>query len=252
MVAEFRSTLDELAALSEDLLSALNAVLDHSEVFGAWTNSDDSVVFVIGNPFEYRPLVREHQPLIARARKLLTTWEALAEAAVRASAPSRLDAFRTHGEVLREVVEQQADAKASSSSTDGVRKLVAKALADQRDMLHDLPSAHGMGELLIVPDTNSAVYQPAFDEWSPSDDPWTLVLLPRVIGERDDLKRRDKAVAEAAASVIRRVEGYAERGDTFEGVPLRKGARFREVAIEADMNQAPRRSHRRRAAGVGA
>lgn len=239
MATQPRSTLDELAALSADLQSALDAVLDHSEVFRAWTNSEDSAVFIFGNPFEYRPLAREHQPLIARARKLLTTSETLSEAAVRASAPSRLDAFREHSEVLREVVEQQADAKASSSSADGVRKLVAKAIEDQRDMLHDLPSAHGTGELLMVPDTNSAVYQPAFEKWNPSDDPWTLVLVPQVIRELDELKVRDRPVAEAAASVIRRVEGYADRGDTFEGVPLRKGARFREVAIEADMEQAP-------------
>jgi len=203
MATERRSTLDELAALSDDLKTALDEVLGHSEVYERERGGPRGMVLVTPHPFRYRALAREHQPLLRKARALLERWEALAGAAVRAAAPSRLDSFHRHSNVLQLVVELQEGSRATSSTVGGVRDKVAEALTKQRDLLYNLPSAHGTQEVLLVPDTNSAVYQPAFDEWKPNDEPWTLVLVPQVIRELDKLKLRDKAVAEAAASVIR-------------------------------------------------
>src|SRR4051812_18812426 len=165
MIENTRSTLDELFALSGELHAALDAVLDQSEIDEAWRNTPGSGVVFVGNPYAWRAIARESQSLVGKARKLGGTWEALTEAAVRRSAPSRLKAFRDLGDVLREVVDQSSGDEASGSSVDSVRKLVADAIEAQRGMLADLPSAHGSAELVLVPDTNSVVYQPALEDW---------------------------------------------------------------------------------------
>jgi PIN domain len=238
-MAQPPSTLEELTSVAEELHATVDGLLERSEIYEAIVNTPASAVVVFGNPYAWRPLAREHQPLLARSHRVLETWETLGGAAVRSAAPSRLDAFRRHGEVLREVVEQQGGQRAPSSSIEGVSELVAQATEQQLEMLHDLPSAQGAGELLVIFDSNSVIFQPALEEWNPSQRPWTAVLVPQVIRELDELKMRDKPVAEAASSFIRRAEEYGRRGDTFEGVPLRQGARFREVPIEADMRHAP-------------
>ncbi|MDQ6807074.1 MAG: hypothetical protein M3065_19420 [Actinomycetota bacterium] len=238
-MTDARSTLDELTGLADEIASALSDVLDHSEIYEAIRNTPDSPAFIFGNPFAWRPVSREHQPLIGKARRLLETWEALTSVAVRSVAPSRLEAFRDHAEILREVVDQCAGDRVPSDSVVGVRNMLAQALQQQREMLADLPSAHGAAELLIVPDTNALVFQPALEEWRPTDGKWTVVLVPQVIRELDELKLRDKPVSEAANSFIRRLDEYGRRGDTFEGISVRPGVRLREVPIEADMTQAP-------------
>lgn len=233
------TALEELTALAAQLESALSDVLDHSEIYEAIRNTPDDPVVFIGNPYAWRAFPRKHQPIFGAARQVLGAWEALAGAAVRGAAPNRLDAFTKHGEILREAVDQEDGRAAPNGTIVGVRNQVAKALKQQREMLAELPSAHGPSALLVVPDTNSIIFQPALDEWKPSEDDWTAVLVPQVIRELDELKQRDKPVAAAAQSFIRRLDEYGRRGDTFEGVAVSPGLRLREVPIEADMATAP-------------
>jgi hypothetical protein len=233
------STLEELSALAGELDTALSAVLDHSGINHRPAFSPNSPAIWVGNPFTWSGLSSDHQRLSKRARELLDVWEALAEAAVRAAAPARLESFREFGELMRAIVDQSAGDGAPAGDIVGIRNQLVKVRQHQLNLLTALPSAHGAPELLVVPDSNALVYQPAVEDWNPTDGDWTLVVVPQVIRELDELKLRPGDLGEAAGSFIRRLDGYGERGDTFTGVPLRPRARVRELPIEADMARAP-------------
>lgn len=61
-----------------------------------------------------------------------------------------------------------------------------------------------------------------------------MVLVPQVLAELDE-KKRDPRVAEAADKVIRQLDEFGRRGDTFAGVPLAGRLRLREMAVGPDM-----------------
>jgi hypothetical protein len=237
MPSSQRSTLDELRSLAEQLRVALDAVLEHADISVFRNTPGSGIVYVPMHPYTWRPLAREHQPLLGAARRLFDDWASLAERAIRHAAPSRLGAFQEHSEAMRLIVEQSDASPAPANAVVGARNLVAKDLESQLEMLADLPSAHGNGGTLLVPDTNAIIYQPALEDWMAEIGEWTAVLVPQVVRELDQLKIRDGGVAEAAQSFIRRLKEYGRRGDTFAGVQLRRGVRLRVTAIDPDMRE---------------
>jgi hypothetical protein len=96
MAASPRSTLDELLALADELGEALAALLDVSGIREEDLNPPGSSIMVVGIPWFWEPLTREHQPLVAAAQRLLDLWEELTVRAVAAGAPSRVERFREH------------------------------------------------------------------------------------------------------------------------------------------------------------
>jgi predicted ribonuclease YlaK len=73
-------------------------------------------------------------------------------------------------------------------------------------------------------------------DWKLDHGAWTVVLVPQVLAELDE-KKRDPRVAQAADKVIRQLDGFDRRGDTFTGVPLAGRLRVREVAVGPDMER---------------
>lgn len=141
--------------------------------------------------------------------------------------------------MLDRVVQQPSGSLGAPGSTiEAIRTRVDEALAEQLDVLKDLPSAQDEGEKLLVPDTNALLYKPAIENWQLGGEAWTIVLVPQVVRELD-AKKLHPRLRDKAESVIRRLKEYGRRGDTFEGVPVAGQLRLREVAVDADMDAAP-------------
>lgn len=109
-------------------------------------------------------------------------------------------------------------------------------IEEYRSTIHRLPSAYGKGERLLVVDTSALLDRPDLQNWKLDGGRWTVVFLPQVHSELDDRKRDDRT-RDAAQKVIRQVEDFDRRGDTFEGVPLAGCLAVREVAISPDMHE---------------
>jgi hypothetical protein len=234
------STLDELQDLSGELLAALARVLDRSSIVKYPAEPDSTVAILRATPFHWMELPREAQRDVGKARQLIDKWEELAGRAIAASAPNRRGAFDQHSTIMRDIVDQEDGAGAPGSSIGEMRERLGDAVKAQVELVLNLPSAQAQGDgyLLVVPDTNALIWQPAFEKWKMPDGT-TIVVVPQVIRELDERKLRGDGAGAAASSVIRRLKEYGRRGDTSEGVKLRPGVKLREVAFYADMSRAP-------------
>jgi PIN domain-containing protein len=232
-------TLGELFTLASELEAALNALLDHSSIRYSDINSGSSDVFVVGwNPHRWNALAGPGQYALGEARRLAEMWKEHAGKAIDVGAPERAREFEQRGASVGRVlrISDGASDGAPASTIDGVRGAVSRALSQQRELLADLPTAHGTGGRLFVPDTNSLIYQPAIEGWRlAGEDPCIVVLVPQVIRELDELKLREGSVGDAATTMINKLKEYGRRGETLTGVPLKGKTQLREVAIDADM-----------------
>jgi hypothetical protein len=232
-------TLGELFTLADEVEAQIGALLDHSGIRYYDINADSSDVWFVGwNPYRWTPLTGGGQRARGEARKLAASWKELGEQAIRASAAESLDEFEQAGSTLDSVLVQDLDGDggAVAHTIEVVRQRVRDALDAQRTILANLPSAHGEGGRLLVPDTNALIYKPELENWQLGPGRWTLVLVPQVVRELD-VKKMDPRIGTKAEAIIGRLKDYGRRGDTFTGVRLAGDVAVREVAIDADMSE---------------
>ena len=124
-------------------------------------------------------------------------------------------------------------------SIDEEWNFASTALLAQIDSIEHLYSASGEGDVVVVPDTNSLLWNVTLEDWSFK---WAgafeLCLVPAVLKELDSLKvnHRNADLREKAEGLIRRIKGYRDRGNLREGVPLKKEvSRIRSIAVEPDL-----------------
>ncbi len=225
--------LDQLITATSEAFAKL---LDHVQLSYSDPNAGPSDVFFVGfNRHRWGELIDGGQRYVGDASKVLNSLEELAAQAVRVSAPERASRLDDPVALLRRVVEQDDTFGAPASTVEQIRGQVEETLTDIHDLLHELPSAHNDGGRLLVPDTNALLFKPELADWKPPAGKWTVVLVPQVLRELDDIKMRPGDLGKKADGVIRRVKEYARRGDSFVGVPIAGPLSMREVAIDPDM-----------------
>lgn len=232
------TSVAELEDLASELEQTLWQLIDRSSIPEEDDDQYSSIVVITPYPWRWAPLGATDLPLLGEARRLLDQWLELAPSAIRRSTPEAVEDFDDEAETLKRVVARSGRSYGPMAPTlEGVRAAVTKALSEQRQLIRGLPSAHGVEEALIVADTNTLLGAPDLAQWQIAEAA-TLVLVPQVVRELDQHKthHRTQSVQDKARKVINQVKEYGRRGDTFAGVPLAGNLRFREVAIDPDMN----------------
>jgi hypothetical protein len=133
--------------------------------------------------------------------------------------------------------EQQCRYQSAESAVRAANKAMQTALSSL-SQLYDGKS----GEVCYVPDANALLYNPQLDAWQFDGVPtFTVVLIPTVLPELDDLRMRgDDKVRPKAEKLVRQIEEYARRGDLREGVTLAEDRSVvRSLAIEPNMTHTP-------------
>jgi PIN domain len=238
---EQTSTPTSLELLDEQLdgvRAAVFRLLDHVRL--RYYNPNDNVsgvVFIGFNPHRWDGLQDGGQRSLGEARRSWDAFYELASQAVRMSAPERTSRLEKPAGLLRRVIELDEKQGAPAATVDQIRALVQDRLRDISKLLHELPSAHGDGGRLLVPDTNALLFKPELADWRPPEGEWTVVLVPQVLRELDAIKMRTNDVGKKADGVIRRIKEYARRGDSFVGVSIAVRLSMREVAIDPDMSE---------------
>lgn len=107
------------------------------------------------------------------------------------------------------------------------------------DTLH-LYSSNGEREIIVVPDTNALIQKPdpkAYRQLTGSDK-LTIIFLPTVLSELDELKIKSKPdFQEKVKSVITRLKGYRNQGNLIDGVTVEKSIKLKMVAAEPNFNR---------------
>lgn len=241
MIQPQPTTLERLRDMARAVEASFDALLDHCAVHYNDINARNSgVVFVGWNPYRWVPLEPSAQRHVGEATQALEQFEEMARLAILASAPKRMKSFEKPRQKLHDIATQsdRTSGGVPGGTIDGAREAMRRALKDQLAVVEGLPSAHGDGGQLLVPDTNAFLFKPALETWNPPQGDWTIVAVPQVIRELDDLKTRP-SVTDRATRVIRRFKEYSRRGDTFKGVKVASRLRLREVPVDADMAAAP-------------
>lgn len=220
----------------DEVQQAFARVLEHTQLRYEDINARSGGVFYVGwSPHRWGPPKEGAQRYFGEARQAWQSLHELVAQAVRRSAPERLSRLESTDKLLRSIVEQDDSWHGTPGKTlEQIGERVDRTLQEVSQLLAELPSAHGDGGRLLVPDTNALLYKPDLESWRPPEGVWTVVLVPQVLRELDALKMR-RDVGEKATGVIRRVKEYARRGDTFGGVPIAGSLRLREVAIDPDI-----------------
>lgn len=240
----------ELSA-AEDRLSVLRS--QHAETRAAliglaelsriteFRNSPGSgIVYVPINPWTWDPLPAGALPALGAARAHAEAWLTLARAVIAAAAPEHLTDVDSESDVLRSVYIRDSSGKAPARNAAGVIQAVDAALSKQLQIIERLPGAVEPGALLVIPDTNALLQDPALEDWVLGDETAWVVIAQQVVTELDAKKvdGNDKVRAKAE-TLIRRFREYGRRGDTLAGVKLAGNKMFRELPLAPDMTLVP-------------
>ena len=215
-------------------MAVQHAFLEHCAIRYEDINAGGGALFLGWNSHRWSPLTVDAQGPLGRAREATEDLELDARLSVLASEPGRLRALKDSLGLMFRVLEQSDDTSgAPGSSIAAIGEGVTKCGVDVLDVIENLPSAHRAGGRLLVPDTNALAWAPDLTKWV-VENPATLVLVPRVVEELDDLKMRDGSIGEKAKKLIRQLDGFDARGNTLEGIKVAGKLSLREVALHPD------------------
>lgn len=230
-----KTVVDLAAERGSHLLSLLETLLrQHSELY-LWNQPGSGVLHTSGD-HAFRRLGNEGKQLQSR---LLEEYNEFADlvSVLLGKQPSRA---RKSDEKWRKAVLAaiEQDRPTWHRSIDQAWTSAAKALQAQIDSLQDLYGETEDGVLVVVPDTNALLWNPALEEWTLDEaNSFEICLVPVVLAELDSLKvnHRNAELRAKAEGLVRRIKGYRGRGSLRDGVPLRQGlSRIRSIAVEPD------------------
>lgn len=231
------SGLDILNRQARDVQVAVEALLNSSAVRYEDINASGGMFFVGWNVWQWQPLPDEAQPLVGEARRAHDELCSFAEIVFQAGAPDRTETVSQLSQWLLRRIEQPNGTMPHGAPDSSIEKIIARVGPTLEEFLVDaarLPTAHGADERLLVADTSALLDRPDLQDWKLDGGAWTVVLVPQVLSELDE-RKRDPRTADAAQKVIRQIDEFDRRGDTFTGVPLAGKLSLREVPRSPDM-----------------
>ena len=232
------TTRDHIERLAGRAVGACENLLNHCAIEYRDINAGSGVVFIGWGKHRWAPIGPYGQRALGDARRAVEELDAVLRAATDVAAPDR--SFRAEdltGALRRVAAQSDATAGAGFQSIEAARQAVTRAEDEVRAFIDLLPSAHGPGGRLLVPDSNAVVWQPDLAAWDFGEG--TLVLVPTVVVELDELKTRAGGAGEKAAKAIKVLNGMERRGDTFAGVKLSGRGRLRELPVDPPLPLKP-------------
>lgn len=234
-----RSGLDILRTRALAAQEAAEDLVARSEVRRDDINARGDIFFVGWNVWQWGPLSDEAQPLVGAARVAHDELITFARLAFEVGAPDRLQEVDDLSRWLLRLVEQPNGSLPNGAPASSAQEIAARIRPRIDDFLAEagrLLTAHGPEARLLVADTSALLDHPSMQDWRLDGEHWTVVLVPQVLAELDE-RKRDQRTVEAAQKVIRQIEEFSRRGNTFAGVPLAGAVSFREVPHSPDMSR---------------
>lgn len=221
MTHRFTSFADGLRERLDLLEVRFQAVLDRSAIHNIDPNTPGSGVVFLGAP-EWG-WVKDESLEADRTHLLrdVNEWFDLFVLLHRSPLPETERRIERCIDRLRVWLDRSSDS--TVPSTVAKASEIAASLFDELRSLIDLATT-GPPDLLAVPDTNVLLKRPAAESYAETlgADTYTVVLIPTVLQELDELKDRGRTadVREAASRAVKRIKGYRDRGNLQDGVKV--------------------------------
>jgi hypothetical protein len=235
ITAKLKTVSEALTARAEKIRALIDELLRHSALH-QWNHPGSGIMSMSGD-HSWR-VSDEGRRVRSRVLEEYRRYSAITRVLLAEQPPKTRKAFAEADKKLTKMLEQSGSTW--HKTTAEAKAAADKALDEQLRLVDDLYDA-AEGVAVFVPDTNALLHNPDLDHWTfPSATRFSLVLLPTVLAELDELKvtHRDVNVRQKAESMIGRIKSYRSRGDLIEGVVLRKNvSTVRALALEPRFDQ---------------
>ena len=198
----------------------------------------DAFIIVLAPDFTFADLNAHQQAARLEAKR---TYDRPAEVmrVLLGQAPSDLlQAWQDADRAVRSWIELQCNDVLTGRLDENERKM-RTAFGEVVRVL-DVFDQLGDKGIIVVPDTSALIERPEPSAYRSvaGQDEFTLVLLPTVLGELDELKiaHKNQAVRDAANSAISRIKGWRLQGSLVNGVTVDKTITVRAHHVEPDMD----------------
>lgn len=228
---------NDLKEFADDIKRQFDIIInDYSDLVYSPEESHPGVVMIPRGDYCWKELSEEGKQLQSKLNSDYDQFASIVRTLLNKQLDHIRDFFEAYCEDIRPIIVQQS--RTSEPSKTSFLKDVIRLIDEQISLLKTIYDS-GSRNTIIVPDTNSLVYNPNLEDWEYSDIPkFELILTSTVLEELDKLKMfRNDDVRRKAEGVITRLKGYRTRGRLIDGVPLRKGvSSLRTMALEPDFS----------------
>lgn len=229
-----RSLHQTLHEMAEAIERDFEDLLSHAKLERRFSR-EGGLVVISGSPFSWEPLPSSGRLAQLRVRERYARFSATLRVLLAPEARTTRETFATLDRQILSVIDQETS---PWETVEQVREAIHGSIRSQLNLVYSLGSA-GESRLIVVPDTNALLWNPALEDWAwPGVNAFSIALTPIVLQELDRLKseHRVEAVKEKAGRLIRQIKEYRRRGRLTEGVPLRTGvSSIFAVALEPNM-----------------
>lgn len=227
-----KSIINQLSSEADELIVLITKLIRVHSLIKRWKNSRHDQIFILAGDYCWEELPQEGKQLQTRILKEYGKYSALIRMLVQ-SLPSQV--AKELEKSLKSVLDivEQTQHLWSESKEEQLESVVASLRGQIRILegIYDpLPD-----ETIVVPDTNALLSNPHIETWSFRDlDHFTLVMIPAVLRELDELKVHGKReeLRDKAKTLVRKTKEYLRRGDVFEGVKLAGNNKISFIAVE--------------------
>jgi hypothetical protein len=188
--------------------------------------------------YEWLPMEESGRQLRSKILEEYRCFASIMRTLLRGQPEHSLKLFDKSAETITRIIGQKSPTPLASTHEALAR--ATKEIGVQTGLLTSLYDGSS-GRAVYVPDTNALLFNIQLEDWRFPDSPkFTLILIPSVLKELDELKilHRNENVREKADSLISRIKGYRARGSLTKGVTLvRDVSEIMAIATEPDMTR---------------
>lgn len=237
-LASCASFSDQLGAQLDAIAAEYDHLLDRSAIRNVDPNRSSSDFYFVDAPswgwVPDQALDGERTDLLQR----FDDWYHRFRLLHRRALPETDKAIADATSLLRRWLERPRD-RTIPPTIDLARSTIREQVTTLRRLL-TLGTTGKDGEMVLVPDTNALMHNPDVAAYADvlGRAAYTVVLVPTVIRELDDLKDRGRTsdIRDQASRVVKRIKGFRDRGRLPDGVKVAGQVNLRAEAREV---QAP-------------
>lgn len=226
--------LKEMANKIKEYLEDL--LLNHSSMY-KWMNDSGPSIIILDpyGDYSFHDLDIKGRQIQSQLLDKYQRFADIISVLIKNQTQDTLTEFSEFDELLKRVIEQN---HTWLKTPQEVLDKSVEALESQLDLLNRLYDASS-GEVTYIPDTNALLYNTDLESWEFDKTPrFTLVLLPTVLEELDDLKitHKNEDIRKKSEKLIRKIKEYRRRGKLATGVTLVNNvSKLQSIAVEPNM-----------------